>query len=106
MRRHALGILALALLATAAYLAIRGPQEGLSYQVEINSIRVGALLAVFWIAYWDLTRIPPWLWVIFVPVVAILIVRPRWFFFLIPIVLLLAVLHPRITARGRNRRMR
>lgn len=106
MRRHAVGILALTLLVSAAVLAMRSPQEGLSYQVEINFLRVGALLGVFWLAYWDLTRIPPWLWLVFVPMAAVVIVRPRWFFFLVPILLLLAVLHPRVTSmvrRGRGR---
>jgi len=106
MRRHAVGVLALVLLVSAVVLAVRSPQEGISYQVEVNFIRVGALLGAFWLAYWDLTRIPPWLWVVFVPMAAVVVLRPRWFFFFIPVVLLLAVLHPRVSSMVRKRRVR
>ena len=104
MRRHAVGVLALALLVTAAVLWMGGTQEGFSYQIEVNFIRVGSLLAVFWLAYSDLTRIPPWLWAALLPVLVIVVIRPRWLVFVLPLLFLLAVLHPRVWSKGHKRR--
>jgi len=103
MRRHAVGIFALGLFAAAAALWIWAPQQGVVYQFEANFLRVGALLAVLWLAYWDLKRIPPWLWGVFLLMLAVVIVKPRSLIFIVPIALLLGMLHPRVWSSGRNR---
>jgi hypothetical protein len=106
MRRHVIGILALAMLVTAVALWVQGTQEGLAYQVEVNSLRMGSLLAVLWLAYADLYRIPPWLWATFLPMLVIVVLKPRWLIIVLPITFLLAILHPRVWPKGQNRRVR
>jgi hypothetical protein len=57
--------------------------------------RVGALMAVLWMAWPDLNRLPSWM-LVFVPVVLLIIaVRPRWAIYLIPVLLVVALLRPR-----------
>lgn len=104
MRRHLVGVLALVLVLSAAVSLPFAEHGGLVYQFGANALRVGALLGVFWLAYGDLMRIPGWLWAALLPVVVILFIRPRWMFFLIPLALAFAVLHPRIWPSGRKRR--
>ncbi len=94
------------LLLTAIVLWFQGVQEGLSYQVEVNSLRAGSFLAVLWLAYADLNRIPPWLWAVFLPILVIIVFRPRWLIIVLPIAFLLAILHPRAWPKGQNRRPR
>lgn len=106
MRRHVIGILALAMLLTAVVLLLQGHQEGLAYQVEVNSLRVGAFLVVLWLAYADLHRVPPWLWATFVPMLVVIVLKPRWLIIILPIGFLLAILHPRVWPKGQNRRVR
>ncbi len=57
--------------------------------------RLGPFLAVLWLAYPQVRKLPVWLlWT--VPVlVALLVLRPRWFLLALPIVVLLAILQPR-----------
>lgn len=106
MRRHVIGILAFVMLFTAVVLWFQGNQEGLAYQLEVNSLRVGALLAVLWLAYADLHRIPPWLWATFVPMLVVIVLKPRWLIIILPAAFLLAILHPRVWPKGQNRRVR
>jgi len=102
MRRHAVGVLALVLLLAAVATWIWAPDE---VWFEAGCVRVGALLGVLWLAYADLRRIPPWLWVVFLPLLAVLVIKPRWALYIAPIVLILAILHPRIWPSHRKPRI-
>ncbi|MGD0897084.1 MAG: hypothetical protein ABR915_04565 [Thermoguttaceae bacterium] len=94
MRRHILGILALLLLAAAAVLAL-WPGAGGCQQFELFCWRLGTVLAVWWLAYPDLRRLPAWL-LGALPVVAIVLVwRPRYVLLVIPVLVVLAILKPR-----------
>jgi hypothetical protein len=104
MRRHAIGVLALALLLAAIATCIWAPGEASSYFLS-SCVRVGALLGVLWLAYADLRRIPPWLWVVFLPLLAVLVIKPKWALYLAPIILILAILHPRIWPSSRKPRI-
>jgi hypothetical protein len=94
MRRHLIGAMALLLILGAAYLWI-WPQGHWSKPWEAGCWRMAILLSVFWLAYPDVRRTPPWFWAILPALLLILVWRPRWFLFLIPPLLLLAVLRPR-----------
>ncbi len=61
MRRHLLGLIALAALAMAAVILCCPALS--SYQVAgAMGLRIGAVLGVFWLAWPDLHRLPPWAW--------------------------------------------
>jgi len=91
MRRHAVGLLAVFLLILGVGLWLADAQQWL----EFACLRVGALLAVWWVAYPDLRRLPAWL-LVAAPVVLVLVaLRPRRFLVLVPLLVAAALLWPR-----------
>ena len=61
MRRHLLGIIAVAALALAATIAFYPPFAEYKAAGGVG-LRVGSVLAVFWLAWPDLYRLPQWAW--------------------------------------------
>ena len=60
--------------------------------VESAFLRVGAVLAVLWLAWPDVHRLPAWL-LGAVPLVIILAaLRPRWVVYLVPVLVAIGVL--------------
>lgn len=96
MRRHAIGILALALIGGAIACWIWPPQENWEKGVQAACWRMGAMTAVLWLAYPEVKRLPGWIWGVLPVLLAILAVRPKWFLVALPIVIALAVLKPRL----------
>jgi hypothetical protein len=68
--------------------------------------RVGAVMAVFWLAYDDLRRLPPWLLGALPFVLFIFAFKPRWFVFILPVLIVLAVVWPRKRGQGTGARGR
>jgi hypothetical protein len=100
MRRHLIGIIALVLLASAAGMWLWGPSAGATREGLMGAFsRVGILMALFWVAYRDLQRIPAWLFAAIPALLVVLAVRPKWCFALVPMVVALAFLLPRIKKR-------
>jgi hypothetical protein len=100
MRRHAFGIIAIVLLLAAGYLWI-WPLEGSTNALWQGAfIRIGALMAVIWLAYREVSRLPGWIWGVLPLLLVILAWRPRYFLLALPIVLALALLKPRGSRRG------
>jgi hypothetical protein len=98
MRRHTLGIIAAVLLLTAAALwlfAVGGQYE----QLQGIAWRLGAFLAVWWLAYPDVDRLPGWLLVVLPATALIIAVRPKLLLWAIPILIVLALLRPRVKKR-------
>jgi hypothetical protein len=94
MQRSIIGILALVLLA-ASLLSWVWPAAEAFVQFDGFCVRLGAILAVWWLAYPDLARLPAWI-LAGVPVLVIILARwPRFFWLFIPVVVVLAVLKPR-----------
>ncbi|MBN2021430.1 MAG: hypothetical protein JW809_01430 [Pirellulales bacterium] len=91
MRRHAIGIIAIGLLAAALGFWATGTHQA----VEFAFLRVGAVLAVLWVAYPDLRRLPAWMLVAAPVVLTLVALRPRRFLILLPILIAVAVLRPR-----------
>ncbi len=84
-----MGILAAALLLSAGVVWLWMPQAELTLAF---CWRGGALLAVAWLAYEDVQRLPGWL-VLAVPVVLIVVARwPRLIVAVVPLLLVLALL--------------
>ncbi len=100
MRRHLLGIIALLLLVGAGAFWIWPPEGSAAGQFEAACWRVGALVAVLWMAYPQLHRTPAWLWPGLTVLLVILAIRPKYFLLAVPIIVVLAILRPRIGRRG------
>lgn len=103
MRRPILGIFALVLLAGAIAFRIWPPEEDSTMEMLNGACtRVGTLCLVFWLAYRDLARLPPWLGSV-VPVCLVLVaLRPRWAIIVVPLVIALIVLGRKRSPNPRN----
>ena len=102
MQRHAIGIIAIVLLLGSVGLFIWQrvePSEDWRYALMGATNRVGILMAVIWLAYRELKRLPPWMWGTLPVLLAILAVRPRYLVIAVPIVIALAILKPRLPSR-------
>jgi hypothetical protein len=101
MRRHAIGILALLLVAGAVFFWIwpPAPQDAFAVQSKAACWRMGALLCALWLAYPHVSRIPRWM---LMPSLVLLVVLARWprlLLIAVPIVIVLAILKPRVAPR-------
>ena len=76
------------------------PMEGtVGEPLKAACSRGGAFAAVAWLAYHEVRRVPPWLWPGLIGLMVVLVVRPRYLWVAIPIVIALAVLKPRVRQR-------
>ncbi len=99
MRRQAIAVIAVILLLAAAALLI-WPLEANWYQgVLAACCRLGPFMAVLWLAYPEVERLPRWLLGAVPLLMVILAIRPKWFLIALPIVIALAILSPKKTPR-------
>ncbi len=100
MRRHAIGAIALLLFAGAMAFVIWEPRAvGWQVQFQAACWRVGAGMAVLWIAYPDLQRMPPWVWAVLLAAMVVIAAKPRAAMLIVPLIIILAVLRPRFGQR-------
>ena len=99
MRRHAIAVIALVLLLAAGILWIR--PLGYHWYEPLKSAcsRLGPFMAVLWLAYPEVKRLPPWLLGTIPVLVVILAVRPKWLLIAVPIIIALAILKPKTPSR-------
>ena len=96
MRRILVGIIAIVLFVGAVYFHAYPPEGAFWTQLESACWRVGALMAVIWLAYPEVNRLPGWL-VGTVPVLAVILaLRPKLFLLAVPVVIALAILKPKV----------
>jgi hypothetical protein len=86
-QRTKIGWLALALLLSGALL-LTGIAGSQSTVVAAACLRVGVVLCALWLAYAELSRIPPRLWIAGTAALVVLALRPRWW----PVALLVFVI--------------
>jgi len=98
-RRHAIGIFAVVLLVTGAIVPFVLEESPGTKDLEATCFRIGPLLAVIWLAYEQLKRIPVWLWCTLPVIVLVLATRPRWLWVLLPLLVAAAILKPRVWPR-------
>jgi len=99
MRRHATGVIALVLLLLAAWFYVSPPTGPVGQELQAAFGRIGVVMAVIWLAYDQVKRVPGWLlWTLPVLVIA-LAFRPRYLLILVPLVIVLAILRPRSSPR-------
>jgi formate hydrogenlyase subunit 3/multisubunit Na+/H+ antiporter MnhD subunit len=102
MRRHAIGIIALVLLACALALAFVPERGPLAQEMWGACARIGILMVFVWLAYHQLRRIPVWLWYTIPPLLIVVAARPRliWYLWpLVPVLIVLAMLKPKAKRR-------
>ena len=92
MRRRLIGIIALVLILGAVVFWFWPPQTAGFQQLEAACWRVGALMAVLWLAYDEVARLPGWMLAAIPLLALILALRPKWFLIALPIILVLALL--------------
>ena len=56
-------------------------------------------MAVLWVAYPEVERMPGWILGAIPALVVVLALRPKWFLIAVPILIGLAILRPRITRK-------
>jgi len=95
MRRHATGVIAVVLLLLAAWFLVRPPTGPVGQELQAAFGRIGVVMAVIWLAYDQLKRMPGWLLWTMPLFVITLAFRPRYLLILVPLVIVLAILRPR-----------
>ena len=100
VRRHLIGIIAIASLLAAAALWMWPPEATWRATVHAGLVKGGVLSAIVWLAYGDVRSIPGWLWSILLGILVVVAVRPKMVLFAIPIIIALAILRPRLPRGG------
>lgn len=89
MHRPTVGLIALILLAGAAYYRMFPPPPEDSVQVSLEGacVRLGIVMAALWLALPQLSRFPWWIGVavLLAVIVAVLASKPKLFFYALPI---------------------
>jgi hypothetical protein len=99
-RRHAIGIIALALMATGGILYFTPDKSVVMTDLAAACLRIGPLLAALWLAYDHLKRVPVWVWCTLPVFVLLTATRLRWMLWLlVPLIAALAILKPRARPR-------
>lgn len=98
MLRHVVGLTAILSLLVAAAIWLRAT-DPFYRTVEAGCWRLGALLAMVWLAYEDLVRLPMWLSSTLLVAVVIVARWPKAIVLLVPLLVLGAILRPRIGRR-------
>jgi len=99
VRHHLIGIIALLLLLGALASLIWPLAGSFGAQLPGACLRVGAVVGAWWLAYNELRRVPAWLWIALLSVAVVVAAKPRVAVFAIPIILVLAILKPRLGRR-------
>ena len=101
MRRHIVGILAILMLVAGGVMSFAGYNDGNALLLQAAFLRVGAVLATLWIAHPELSRMRPWMVILFVAALVGVIFVRRLLVPLLLLALLIAILRPR-TKTGRR----
>lgn len=99
MRRHGVGIIAIVLLLAAGALLVWPLPYHWYEPLKAACCRLGPFMAVLWLAYPEVSRMPPWLLGMIPALVVTLAVKPKWFFVALPIVIAVAVLRPKTSSK-------
>ncbi len=101
MHRPTVGVLAILLLLAGGVMYFAGYDEGNALLLQAAFLRVGAVLATIWVAHPELSRMRPWMVILFVAALVGVVFVRRLLVPLLLVALLIAILRPR-TKRGRQ----
>lgn len=96
LRRHALGALALLLMAGAAFFHLRPPENSFEQMCQAACWRMGPITALIWLTYYQLIQLPAWLVAALPILLVVVVLRPKFLLFLMPAILLIFFLRPRV----------
>jgi len=99
MRRHLIGILGLLLLLGILVTWNWGSESAWRVYTKSACWRLGPLLVILWLAFPQFDRMPSWLWFYVGAVLVVAALRPKVLLVLIPIIIVLAIVKPRIGRR-------
>ena len=104
-RSTALGCVAIGLLVVGGALQVAAVSSGTAAMpmASATCLRMGIVLFALWLAYDDLRRIPRWLLVGLLVVIGMAVWQPRLLVAVIPILLAVAALRPRLSDRPKSR---
>ena len=95
LQRTLLGVLAILSMLGAVASWIWPPTQGMGLEWQAACWRFAPILGALWLAYYELKRVPWWLWLV-LPVAIVIIVKwPRFLLLSIPILILLILLNLR-----------
>lgn len=89
-----IGLLAALLLLGAAVSTLLW-SRGVVHQPTGAFVRIGFLLALLWLAWNDLARVPRWIWWFFPVILLVAAFRPYYLFIVVPAMLFLLILWPK-----------
>jgi hypothetical protein len=100
MPRYLIAVAAGTLLLVAVGLILWAPNTPMWQESIALFTRLGAIAFLFWLAWYDLRRIPTWL-LVTLPIAAVILARwPRFFLLLVPVLVVVGFLRrPLGTAR-------
>jgi len=99
MRRHTIGAVAIALLLAVGGFQIWPPASAMQQELYAACLRMGLLMALWWLAYPQTVRLPMWIWVVIPASVVVVAWRPKLIVWVIPVVVAIAILWPRAKKR-------
>jgi hypothetical protein len=98
-RKTIIGLLAIFFLLGGVSCYFWPPSSGIGLEWKAACWRFAPVMAVLWIAYDELKRVPRWAWVV-LPIVLIIIIRwPKLALLCIPLAILAALLKVRLKRR-------
>jgi hypothetical protein len=95
VHRPTVGILAIVLLLAGGVMYFAGYDEGNALYLQAACLRVGAVLATLWVAHPELSRMRPWMVILFVAALIGIVFVRRLLVPVLILALLVAVLRPR-----------
>ena len=107
MHRPTVGILAIVLLVAGGLMYFGGYDEGPAEQIQGAFLRIGVLLTALWLAHPELSRMRPWMVIVFVAALVGVVFVRRLLVPLLIVAVLVAILRPRTkTTRQGDRETR
>ena len=94
MRQHAFGILAILFISGGVYFAWQ-PPDGATQWLYAVLIRMGLVLGAIWLAYPELSRVPPWLYGILAIGIGLVMINLKLIVIFAPVIIAIWVFWPK-----------
>jgi hypothetical protein len=95
MRRHAIGMLSILLFCGAVAFWFWPPTRPWLADFQASCWKGGLFCGVWWLAWPQAVNVPLWIWGSIPLMILVLILRPKMFLILLPLVITLAIIWPR-----------
>jgi len=95
MRRHAIGVIAIALLGVGIFFLIWPPRDSALQWLHGSSVRIGVVLLAVWLAWPEISRVPRWMYGLVTAGILIVMIQPKLVAFVVPALVVVWFLRPR-----------